>query len=151
MAKKKKDELEYKLHNTVTNVARRCEQPRAVVKAFVEPILNSLVDPGVEIMCHYCDEKLTLKTVSFDHILPLSRGGAKWQSEDGKSNIAICCVICNKVKGSLTEEEYNALLLCIKGWEEAARLNVTRRLRLGGMFFGRFKGRSKGRRWKKRG
>lgn len=149
MARKTKDELlKYKLKNTLTNVAKRCEVSRDEVRTFVEPILNSISSKeGNGVSCRYCAEKLTLKTVSFDHVIPLSRGGSKWGD-----NLAICCYICNKVKGALTDIEYSALLTLMASWEEVARLNVSRRLRLGGMFFGRFKGKKFGgkRRWLKK-
>lgn len=147
MARRTKDEaLKYKLKNSITNVAKRCEVTRQEAKSFIEPVLNSISSKGGNVLCRYCAEKLTLKTVSFDHVIPLSRGGAKFGS-----NLGICCYICNKVKGALTDTEYSSLLILLATWEDVARLNVSRRLRLGGMFFGRFKGRKAGgykRKWK---
>ena len=54
--------------------------------------------------CGYCGELLTVKTISPDHSVPLSRGGG---SEWG--NIDLICVGCNRAKGSFTKEEFAAL------------------------------------------
>lgn len=45
-------------------------------------------------VCYYCGVKLTRANASFDHIVPLSRGG-----EDEKWNLVWCCKKCNMSKG----------------------------------------------------
>lgn len=45
-------------------------------------------------VCYYCGVKLTRTNASFDHIVPLSRGG-----EDEKWNLVWCCKKCNMSKG----------------------------------------------------
>lgn len=128
--------LAYKLKNTVANLGRRCKQDSKTVRSYAEPLLTAIVAKPGELTCIYCHETLTLVNVSFDHLLPISRGGDLWVP-----NLAVCCYTCNKTKGSLTEEEYCQLLEMMIPWPEEARLNVCRRLRLGGSFFGRFKRR----------
>jgi hypothetical protein len=60
--------------------------------------------------CHYCGQRLgrpgqhrTNRTV--DHLRPLSRGGTNdaW-------NLVACCQPCNRAKGSLTQDEYLAVM-----------------------------------------
>ena len=130
------NDLGYKLKNTVANLGRRCKVDSKTARAYAKPILESLVAQPGSISCIYCHTVLDLHSISFDHLLPLSRGGANWVP-----NLGLCCTTCNKTKGSLTEEEYCQLLELMLLWPQEARDNVCRRLRLGGSFFGRFKRR----------
>ena len=54
--------------------------------------------------CYYCATliKTTLE-MRLDHKTPLARGG-----EDKRANIAISCVRCDYIKGTLTEKEFRA-------------------------------------------
>ena len=131
-----KDALQYKLKNTVANLGRRCKVDSKTVRDYASPILCAVQSQPGSVTCIYCYTVLTLDTISFDHLLPLSRGGENWVP-----NLGLCCTTCNKTKGSLTEEEYCSLLELMIGWPQEARDNVCRRLRLGGSFFGRFKRR----------
>ncbi len=45
--------------------------------------------------CRYCKEKLTDKTFTVDHVVPVSGGGT-----DEFSNLVACCKYCNKMKGN---------------------------------------------------
>jgi 5-methylcytosine-specific restriction endonuclease McrA len=45
--------------------------------------------------CRYCLEKLTCKTFTVDHVVPVSGGGS-----DAFSNLVACCKYCNKFKGN---------------------------------------------------
>ena len=47
--------------------------------------------------CQYCFEKFPLKQLSIDHVHPKSKGG-----EDLHENRVLCCVSCNRKKGSIT-------------------------------------------------
>lgn len=50
--------------------------------------------------CTYCGrEYSSLVTKSLDHIIPVSLGG-----DNGQSNINVCCLTCNLMKGGLTLE-----------------------------------------------
>jgi len=51
--------------------------------------------------CAYCNRKLTRKSASADHVLPLSRGGTNWIA-----NIVPACLPCNQRKNFLTAQEY---------------------------------------------
>lgn len=53
-------------------------------------------------ICYYCGCELTKKTMTQDHLTPVSRGGGGLS----KDNIRPSCRECNTEKGNLTEEEY---------------------------------------------
>jgi len=56
--------------------------------------------------CQYCTERFKLKELTFDHVVPVSKGGrTTWK------NIVTCCVKCNTKKGDLTLEKANMRLL----------------------------------------
>jgi 5-methylcytosine-specific restriction endonuclease McrA len=88
---------------------------------------------GGDLQCHtdcvYCARTLTITTLRVDHDIPVDRGGSL-----GLSNLLECCDDCNRIKGSLTGEEYVALLRGLKTFPEAARKDITRRLKMGSGF-----------------
>jgi len=50
--------------------------------------------------CQYCEQKFSGAQLTFDHVLPLSRGGRMtWE------NIVTSCEPCNRLKGDLTPTE----------------------------------------------
>lgn len=50
--------------------------------------------------CQYCEEKLTTQTVTYDHVIPRSKGGiTAWE------NIVSACASCNGKKANRTPEE----------------------------------------------
>lgn len=50
--------------------------------------------------CQYCGDEFRTEDLTFDHVLPVSRGGERsWQ------NIVTCCVACNRQKADRTPEE----------------------------------------------
>ena len=51
--------------------------------------------------CAYCAKRLTRKTATADHLIPLSRGGSNWIW-----NIVPACLSCNQRKNFLTRNEY---------------------------------------------
>ncbi len=55
-------------------------------------------------LCGYCETKLTIKTASPDHRIPLARGGTNYIQ-----NIIPSCLPCNLRKHAKTEEEFRAL------------------------------------------
>ncbi len=55
--------------------------------------------------CVYCKEQLDNKTVTKDHVIPLSKGGTDWPA-----NLAPTCLTCNIKKGAKSVEEYLAYL-----------------------------------------
>ena len=55
--------------------------------------------------CYYCQTPLDAKTVTMDHIVPISRGG-----RSTKGNVVPCCKNCNNKKKQLTPVEWDAYL-----------------------------------------
>lgn len=52
--------------------------------------------------CFYCKKPVLLQNdVTVDHKLPVSRGGITIES-----NLAICCINCNREKADMTDDEY---------------------------------------------
>lgn len=50
--------------------------------------------------CQYCSQKKIPSELTFDHVIPRSRGGkTSWQ------NIVTACIACNRKKGNRTPEE----------------------------------------------
>ena len=55
--------------------------------------------------CQYCGSKEEMKDLTFDHVVPRSRGGkTNWL------NIVTCCTTCNTKKGSRTPGEASMYL-----------------------------------------
>lgn len=73
---------------------------------------------GLSPKCHYCDEPLTLRTTTKDHLTPLCRGGSNLID-----NLVPACLACNQDKGILTEEEYWALI-CTRTAEALSKPNI---------------------------
>ncbi len=57
-------------------------------------------------LCQYCGEKFKEQELTFDHVMPKSRGGpTSWE------NIVTCCNICNNKKAARTPDEWGKSLL----------------------------------------
>jgi len=57
-------------------------------------------------MCQYCGEKFKANELTFDHVMPKSRGGpTSWK------NIVTCCHTCNNKKAARTPEEWGKKLI----------------------------------------
>ena len=56
--------------------------------------------------CQYCSKEFPTHQLSFDHVVPKSRGGdTSW------FNVVCCCLKCNSVKGNRTPKEADMQLL----------------------------------------
>lgn len=58
--------------------------------------------------CQYCSKKLTIGTMTMDHVHPKSRGG-----ENTWENLVTSCQRCNTTKGDRTPQEANMTLLSL--------------------------------------
>jgi 5-methylcytosine-specific restriction endonuclease McrA len=70
--------------------------------------------------CHYCTRQLDHDTFSWDHLLPLCRGG-----DNRADNKVRACRRCNNRKSCLTDEEY----LSVKEDNKARKRLITEVLR----------------------
>ncbi|MBN2060605.1 MAG: HNH endonuclease [Deltaproteobacteria bacterium] len=72
--------------------------------------------------CQYCGGKFSSEELTYDHILPKSRGGStEWE------NIVTCCVDCNRKKGGRTPREASMKLIRKPqrpSWVPAIRITV---------------------------
>jgi len=56
--------------------------------------------------CQYCGDKFTSEELTYDHVLPKSRGGrTEWE------NIVTCCMECNRKKGGRMPHEASMKLI----------------------------------------
>ncbi|HDM10761.1 MAG: HNH endonuclease [Deltaproteobacteria bacterium] len=56
--------------------------------------------------CQYCGQKFSSEELTYDHVVPRSRGGkTEWE------NIVTCCVDCNRRKGGRTPSEAGMKLI----------------------------------------
>lgn len=72
--------------------------------------------------CQYCGQKFLLADLTYDHVLPKSRGGkTAWE------NIVTCCFKCNRKKGGKTPKEAGMKLVrrpfCPK-WIPAVKITI---------------------------
>jgi 5-methylcytosine-specific restriction endonuclease McrA len=63
----------------------------------IAPAIRELVRSRAAGLCEYCriSEQLTLAEHEIDHVIALKHGG-----ETVAENLALCCAICNRYKGS---------------------------------------------------
>ena len=56
--------------------------------------------------CQYCAKRFRASELTFDHVVPVSRGGRQvWE------NIVTCCIDCNRKKGGRTPREARLTLV----------------------------------------
>jgi 5-methylcytosine-specific restriction endonuclease McrA len=78
--------------------------------------------------CWYCGSQLFGKKkkhpvrhrLTFDHQTPRCRGGTA-VAEDGSKNLVKACAACNLEKGSLTVEEFRAVVAIREGYLKDVR------------------------------
>ena len=72
--------------------------------------------------CQYCGETCPSEELTYDHIIPKSRGGkTEWE------NIVTCCVECNREKGGRTPKEARMTLIrnpIRPSWVPAIRITI---------------------------
>jgi 5-methylcytosine-specific restriction endonuclease McrA len=99
--------IEYSRDRTIKGVAREVPMP-AVVRVLRrfrrdrQGIRFSRVNIYTRdgFACQYCGERLDTEDLTFDHVVPRSRGGhASW------TNIVTACMACNVAKGNRTLAE----------------------------------------------
>ena len=78
--------------------------------------------------CIYCNAVITPKNAGLDHKKPLSKGGT-----DDLSNLQILCKACNRAKGTMSAEQYAALIkfLQMPPFDPVMAKIVVARLKLG--------------------
>lgn len=80
---------------SVVRVVRRFKRERIRIRF---SRLNIYARDGFT--CQYCAVRFATEDLTFDHVLPRSRGGStNWE------NIVTCCIACNSAKADRTPEE----------------------------------------------
>lgn len=59
-------------------------------------------------ICHYCGKQVSPKSLTMDHIVPISRGG-----KSTKGNVVTACRKCNALKKQLLPMEWEQYILQI--------------------------------------
>jgi 5-methylcytosine-specific restriction endonuclease McrA len=90
---------EHKDKRTLNNFIQRAK--RHGVRLYCTPGEWLALLKQFDFRCFYCHIELTKKTRTFDHKLPLSRGGT-----NEIENLVPCCRRCNYRKGTKTVEEF---------------------------------------------
>ena len=75
---------------------------------YIPPLTNTTLFKRDASTCLYCGESYTLKALSRDHIIPLSKGG-----QDNWMNTVTACKRCNNHKGDNTLEQSGMALLAV--------------------------------------
>lgn len=75
---------------------------------YTPPLTNLTLFQRDAKTCMYCGQTFTLKNLSRDHVIPLSKGG-----EDKWTNSVTACKGCNNKKGDRTPEQAGMPLLAI--------------------------------------
>jgi 5-methylcytosine-specific restriction endonuclease McrA len=98
---------------------------RAAFRRHVKPVKFSRVNIYARDnhRCQYCGTKCTIAELTYDHVVPRSRGGAtSWD------NIVSCCYTCNAKKANRTPVEAKMRLLATPvrpTWMPAVQIRVS--------------------------
>jgi len=78
----------------------------------IESALRDLVRLRAAGLCEYCriSERFTLAEHEIDHVIAVKHGG-----QTVEENLALCCTVCNKFKGSDIPKPANSRLCSIHG------------------------------------
>ena len=87
--------------------------------------VRKALGPHGVIQCRYCHGWFGIESIVGDHRDPLSRGGGL-----GLENIEFICAGDNNKKGSLTDAEYDSLLLYCDNIHPFARKDILGRLQI---------------------
>jgi 5-methylcytosine-specific restriction endonuclease McrA len=86
---------------SVIRLLRMVRRPRAAIKFSRQNIYAR-----DQHRCQYCNKRLPSEELTYDHVLPKSRGGkTAWD------NIVTCCMQCNRKKGGRTPQEADMKLI----------------------------------------
>lgn len=114
------------LYKKVTNFlvnSRARSKKNGVPCTLTKDDLIAVIESELWKPCPCCGEYLTLKNMSFDHIVPLDRHG---YSE--RSNTIMLCTRCNRRKGSLLLSEYLELLAFLNDTGSDAKAYILSKL-----------------------
>lgn len=101
--KYKEKRREYLKTDAGIQMYKRQTQKRYALKkkAFREDVDMSELFSESGGKCFYCEKELTIKTMTIDHYIPLSKGGLH-----EKANLRVSCLRCNLSKGAKLPTEW---------------------------------------------
>ncbi len=91
-----------------TIVAARALDRRTQDVANVPALTNKHLFRRDQNMCLYCGECLPIRSLTRDHLIPLSKGG-----KDTWMNVVTACRSCNQRKGNLDIDQFGMRLLAV--------------------------------------
>lgn len=80
-------------------------------------------------LCKYCGDSDKLD-ISIDHDIPLARGG-----QNVRENLQFICLTCNRMKGTMTGEEFEGLLNYLEKQSDEMQKAVKTKLKMAGYGF----------------
>ena len=98
---------------------------RRAFRRFAKPVKFSRVNIYARdgYRCQYCGNKCSIDQLTYDHVIPRSRGGrTTWE------NIVSCCYMCNARKANRTPEEARMVLRTAPvrpAWIPAVQIRVS--------------------------
>lgn len=102
---------------SVVRLLRMVKRPKSSVKFSRQNIYGR-----DKYRCQYCGEKFPSEELTYDHVIPRSRGGrTEW------ANIVTCCISCNRKKGGQTPAEARMKLIRKPSrptWLPAVRITI---------------------------
>jgi 5-methylcytosine-specific restriction endonuclease McrA len=102
---------------SVVRLLRMVKRPKAPVKFSRQNIYAR-----DRYQCQYCGHRFPTEDLTYDHVLPKSRGGkTEWE------NIVTCCIECNRKKGGRMPSEASMTLIRKPSrptWVPAIRITV---------------------------
>lgn len=117
------------------NMAKRANKKKVVLPFDVKGLRDHVAlmvnaqQGGWTVRCLLCGNIVTVDDLVLAHVMPLSRGGL-WDL----SNIGAAHDHCNRIQGELKISEYQVLMQLLANFPEAARKDVTKRLKTAGGF-----------------
>lgn len=66
--------------------------------------------------CVYCRQRVTLETMTLDHLIPKANGGG-----DGVTNLVTACLTCNRAKGATDPVEFVSKIVAAEKAADLAR------------------------------
>jgi 5-methylcytosine-specific restriction endonuclease McrA len=92
---------EYRARRVIYQSRRRAQQTGNTVNTQSINLFIELMRSRKSVSCYYCKNHFSGSTIHFDHIIPLSRGGAH-----SVTNLCASCPSCNLQKGAKTPAEW---------------------------------------------
>lgn len=119
--------LHAKLRNIYSGQRRRSKEYGVTLAYSLDELRQLVGNAGLLGRCYYCQDLLTIATLTLDHIKPLSIGG-----EHAIHNLQKICKDCNLVKSNLDNPMMLQLMVLMQQWPQKVVHDFRARLKLGG-------------------